>query len=110
MSQLGQSLRIDHRLVRSSPVSRRDQSPSACLKDARSDIKKHTPLALAAGASELSFTVLREFLETVKHSPALWTLKVPIGTAVAIRLLDVTSNGSRIESAYPDDQRDYGGS
>jgi hypothetical protein len=60
-----------------------------------------TPLAIAASAGELIFTARYEYLETVKHSLAYWTLKVPIGTAAAKRLLDGTSNGSRIEPAYP---------
>ena len=78
------------------------QSRSACLKSAN---KRHqgsiTLLAIAASAGELIFTARYEYLETVKHSLAYWTLKVPIGTAAAKRLLDGTSNGSRIEPAYP---------
>jgi hypothetical protein len=60
------------------------------------------PLAIAASAGELIFAARCVCLETVKPSPAYWTLKVLIGTAVAGRLLDVTSNGSRIEPAYPE--------
>ena len=38
-------------------------------------------------------------LETIKPCPAYWALKVLIGAAVAGRLLNVTSDGSRIEPA-----------
>ena len=41
------------------------------------------------------------YLEMVKPSPAYWPSKAPIGTAVAKRLPDDTSNGSRTEPAYP---------
>ena len=57
---------------------------------------------VAASTSEPNLTSRWTFLETVKHSQAYWTLKVLIGTAAAMRLLDVTSNGSRIEPAYPE--------
>lgn len=87
---------------RSTPMNGHLQSRSACLKSAN---KRHqgsiTLLAIAASAGELIFTARYEYLETVKHSLAYWTLKVPIGTAAAKRLLDGTSNGSRIEPAYP---------
>src|ERR1035441_2511451 len=88
--------------LRCSPRSGHCQCPSACPKRAN---KRHqgsiTLLAIAASAGELIFTARYEYLETVKHSLAYWTLKVPIGTAAAKRLLDGTSNGSRIEPAYP---------